>query len=145
MQKTRYFIISLTIIPLYLLQIWVLYFFDLLPMLEVTVYVIRVLGILIPVVVGGLSASHSKFDYGISAIMTLSCVLTMTLAGLLSTDIVCESTPQFSFDNVIEQFTQPYTWTWCLICGAITLIASFKPIRILNVIKRRKKCIQNFA
>ena len=130
--KKVYYIFPFAFVPMLLLLCDHLINLEIINMYPITLSLILIFG---GVVVGNLSMSSKKFDYIMTTLMPLSFFCWTFLIGYFTTN---DLETRFNFRIAFELVSYPWTLSTCRIMLLTTFVASFKPIRILEIIKKIK-------
>ena len=130
--KKVYYIFPFAFVPMLLLLCDHLINLEIINMYPITLSLILIFG---GVVVGNLSMSSKKFDYIMTTLMPLSFFCWMFIIGYFTAD---DLETRFNFRIAFELVSYPWTLSTCSIMLLTTFVASFKPIRILEIIKKIK-------
>ena len=89
--------------------------------------------VLISIVIGNLSPTNKMFDYAIPAVSAIAWLSYKFIFGFFSkTDLET----RFSIFEAIEWICVDTTQLLCAIIAVTTFLASFRPIRIMRIIKK---------
>ena len=130
--KKIYYILPFAFIPMLMLLCDLLTTFEI---INISPSIFSLVLIFVGVVVGNLSVSSKKFDYIMTTLMPLSFFCWMFIIGYFTAD---DLETRFNFRIAFELVSYPWTLSTCSIMLLTTFVASFKPIRILEIIKKIK-------
>lgn len=130
--KKVYYIFPFAFVPMLLLLCDHLINLEIINMYPITLSLIL---IFVGVVVGNLSMSNKIFDYIMTLFMPLSFFCWTFLIGYFTTS---DLETRFHFYIAFELVSRPWTLSTCSIMLLTTFVASFKPIRILEIRKKIK-------
>ena len=131
--KKVYYIFPFAFVPMLLLLCDLLTTFEI---INISPSIFSLVLIFVGVVVGNLSVSSKKFDYIMTTLMPLSFFCWMFIIGYFTAD---DLETRFNFRIAFELVSYPWTLSTCSIMLLTTFVASFKPIRILEIIKKDKE------
>ena len=133
MKKIIYYISPVVIFPIIFFVITLLDTVDIISsILPILTYIVL---FIFAATIGSLSTTNNKFDYIITAMIPISCFLTLFIG--LFFDEGCDGTPQLSLHHALNM---EYYKVWLPIVAVMavtTFVASFKPIRISKKIWKK--------
>ena len=137
MKKHRYYIISCLVL---LLITDLTCLLDNLGIISLNFNIFSTAMVIASIVIGNLSPTNKLFDYALPVVSVISYQCQRFIKGFYAkTDLET----RFSIFEAISWVTVDTTLLLCAMIAVATFLASFKPIRILNILKffkRNKKC-----
>ena len=137
MKKHRYYIISCLVL---LLITDLTCLLDNLGIISLNFNIFSTAMVIASIVIGNLSPTNKLFDYALPVVSVISYQCQRFICGFFAkTDLET----RFSIFEAISWVTVDTTLLLCAMIAVATFLASFKPIRILNILKffkRNKKC-----
>ena len=137
MKKHRYYIISCLVLLLITDLSWLL---DNLGIISLNFNIFSTVMVIASIVIGNLSPTNKLFDYALPVVSVIGYNCYRFICGFFAkTDLET----RFSIFEAISWVTGDTTRLLCAMIAVATFLASFKPIRILNILKffkRNKKC-----
>ena len=137
MKKHRYYIISCLVL---LLITDLTCLLDNLGIISLNFNILSTVMVIASIVIGNLSPTNKLFDYALPVVSVISYQCQRFIKGFYAkTDLET----RFSIFEAISWVTVDTTLLLCAMIAVATFLASFKPIRILNILKffkRNKKC-----
>ena len=134
MKKYRYYIIPFIVFPLAGAFCSVLRYTGIVKM---NFNIWAIVFALASVVIGNLSPTNKIFDFAIPVVSVIAYNCYRFVFGFLAKT---DTETRFSIFEAIEWIFVDTSLLLCVMCALITFLASFRPIRILRVLKRNKKC-----
>ena len=132
MKRRLYYITPFIIIPLLMLMCECL---DNAGIIRMSPYILIVTLAFISFVFGNLSPTDKRFDYIMTVIIPLAFFCFMFIIGFLDKD---DMETRFHLDKAFKVSLQLFAlYSYCLM-ALITFLASFKPIRIMRIIKKNR-------
>ena len=130
MKKTIYYISPFIIIPLLM---FISDFLDNKDLIQMSFNISVVLLVVTSLIIGNITPTNKKFDYIMTVIMPFAFFCSMFVIGFLDKS---DLETRFHFDRAFRAvFVGLKTKTY-LVMAITTFLASFKPIRIVGVIKK---------
>lgn len=134
MKKHRYYIISCLVLVL------VRFLCSLLIDIGMNFYMLATTMVIASIIIGNLSPTNKLFDYALPVVSVIGYNCYRFICGFFAkTDLET----RFSIYEAISWVTVDTSLLLCAMIAVATFLASFKPIRILNILKffkRNKKC-----
>lgn len=131
MKKILYYLSPFIIIPLLAFFMEV---FDNVGFIKMSPLSLFITFIVVSAIIGNLTPAKTKFDYVMTALMPFALFCTMFVAGFLDK---CDLETRFHFDRAVDAATQAPVVALYLILALTTFLASFKTVRIINIVKAR--------
>lgn len=131
MKKSVYYITPFIIVPILSM---LLAFLDNRALIKESTHILCVLLLFTSIIIGNITPTRKNFDYIMTVIMPLSFFCLMFIVGFLDK---CDLETRFHFDRAFKAISQPLSVKMYFMMGIITFLASFKPIRVVRIIKSR--------
>ena len=134
MKKYIYYIIPCVALPLVVGICW---FIDHMGIVEMNLTIIAVALAIVSVVIGNFSPTNKLFDYALPIVSVIGYNCYRFICGFFAkTDLET----RYSISEATDWIFDDTSLLLCAMIAVITFLASFKYIRIINILKHNKKC-----
>ena len=133
MKKILYYLTPFIVIPLVTL---IVDFLDEVGLINMTPLSFVIILALIGIVIGNLSSASKKFDYIIALLVPIAFFVLMFVLGLFET--ACDDEPLLSVRIAFETAIQPWAIVNYIIMAVATFFASYKSLRISEILKNNQ-------